>query len=211
MTVNLSSIGMREGQHYESIITSQNNDKKANAAPIGIICKSENEILCRIFKGSNTLNNIEKQNEFVFNITQNPLYFTLSTIGNLEEKYFEYNDNRAFLKDSEAYVKCTVNSIKEGIKNNDPIRKSEIGIITATVTEIIKNKKYVQAPNRGFYSLIESLINFTRINIVDKQQQDYYIGRFRESERVINKVGNEEQKKAIDLLKNTIKEKGYEV
>ena len=211
MTIDLSSVGMENGQHYESIISSQNKDLKPNAAPIGIICKNKNEIMCRIFKNSNTLNNIHTQKEFIVNITHDPLYFTLSTIGNLNEDYFNFDDGRAYLKNTEAYLKCSVKSIKYAIKTNDPIRKAEIGIINAEVTKIVKNDKCVKAPNRSFYSLIESLVNFTRIDLVDKNQQEYYIGRLQESHRVINKVGNKKEKEAIEILKKTVKNKGYNI
>ena len=49
--------------------------------------------------------------------------------------------------------------------------------------------------------LIETLVNFTRIDMVDEKQQEYYLGRFREAKRVINKVGSKEEQKAIHEIK----------
>ncbi|WP_225370827.1 hypothetical protein [Methanobrevibacter arboriphilus] len=37
-----------------------------------------------------------------------------------------------------------------------------------------------------------------------------FLDRFNESKRVVNKVGSSEEKKAIELLGETFKNKGYE-
>ncbi|MCL2116653.1 MAG: DUF447 family protein [Methanobrevibacter sp.] len=211
MTNDLNLVGMEKGQQYETIITTKNDDGKENAAPIGIICKEKDKVMCRIFKGSITLKNISMKREFTVNITENPLLFTLSTIDNLSKEYFIENSEIAILKDVEAYIKCKVTDIKEGIKQSDPIRKSAASIVKADVEEIIIKKKCAKAVNRGFYSLIESLVNFTRMDIVDNEKQEYFLDRFRESKRIINKVGTSEDKKAIKILQKTLEKKGYKI
>ena len=211
MVNDLSSVGMEKGQQYETIITTKNEDGQGNAAPIGIICKEKDEVLCRIFKGSHTLDNISLKNEFTINITKDPLMFTLSTIENLPNEYFVENSQIAILKDAEAYIKCKVTDIKDAIKQSDPIRKSAAAIVKANVEEIVIKNKCAKAVNRGFYSLIESLVNFTRIDIVDGEKQKYFLDRFRESKRIINKVGSVEDKKAIKILQKTLENKGYKL
>jgi len=211
MSKDLNSVGMKKGQQYETIITTNDNEGMENAAPIGIICKENDKIICRIYKGSHTLKNIYVKREFIVNITNDPLLFTLSSIGNLPKEYFVENSKIAILKDVEAYIKCKVTDIKETTKHNDPIKKSTIGIIKADVEEIIINKKCVKAANRGFYSLIDSLVNFTRIEMVTQEKQKYFLQRFMESKRIINKVGSKEEKKAIKILQKTLKSKGYEI
>jgi hypothetical protein len=211
MINDLSSVGIEKGQQYETIITTKNDDGEENAAPIGIICKEKDKIICRIYKGSHTLNNISLKREFTVNITNDPLLFTLSSIGNLSEEFFVENSEIAILKDVEAYIKCQVTDIKETIKHNDPIRKSIVGIVKADVKEIIIKKECVKAANRGFYSLIESLVNFTRIGMVSQEKQKYFLERFRESKRIINKVGSSEEKNAIKKKKKTLESKGYEI
>jgi len=211
MTNDLNSVGMEKGQQYETIITTKDDNGEENAAPIGIICKGKDKIMCRIFKGSLTLKNISISKEFTVNITSDPLLFTLSTIGNLPKEYFVKNSEIAFLKDAEAYIKCKVTDIKEAIKHNDPIRKSAVSIIKADVEEIILKKKCVIAANRGFYSLIESLVNFTRMDIVTEEKQKYFLDRFIESKRIINKVGTSNDKKAIKILQKTLENKGYKI
>ena len=230
MNIDLSSVGMEKGQQYETIITTINKNAEKNAAPIGVICKDKDKIMCRIFKNSTTLDNIVTQKEFVVNITLNPILFTLATIGNIDEDYFEKSessdknsdkDSNKYsnkesnlfhnLKDVDAYCKCKVISIKEAIKRSDPVRKWEANVIIAEIVDIKLNNKCAKAPNRGFYSLIESLVNFTRMDIVDNDKKDYFIGRFIESKRVINKVGSNDDKKAIGLLKKALEDKGYSI
>ncbi|MDR0911452.1 MAG: DUF447 family protein [Methanobrevibacter sp.] len=199
MNINLKNIGIEKGQHYESIITSINEKNEKNAAPIGIVCLKKDEIQCRIFKGTQTLENILLEKKFIVNITLNPLYFTLATIGNLPEEYYEKDSLN--IKNVDAYFKCEViGDIKIAIKDNDPVRKTEAGIFKSKVTEIIINNPCVKAPNRGFYNVIEALVNFTRVNIVDEQQKTFYLNRLKELSRVVNKVGSNEEKKAIKII-----------
>ena len=216
MNIDLSSVGMEKGQQYETIITTLNKNGDKNAAPIGVICKDTDKIMCRIFKNSTTLDNIIIQNEFVVNITVNPILFTLATIGNISDDFFEKSENLGNeskgsinLKNVDAYFKCKVISIKEAIKRSDPVRKWEANLIVAEIVDLKLNNNCTKAPNRGFYSLIESLVNFTRMDIVDKDKKDYFIDRFIESKRVINKVGSKEDKYSMTLLKKALEDKGY--
>jgi len=138
----------------------------------------------------------------------------LSTVGNLEEEYFQFHNNDKnypYLKEVEAYIVCEVTKIKDIVKSNDPVRKSEAGFIKSKVCEIVKLSKCVNPLNRNIYSLLESLVNYTRIGIVDKDMQNYYLDRLDESERIINKVGSNEEKKAILILRSKLKEKGIEI
>lgn len=86
--INLDLIGMERGRQYETIITTKNKDDSKNAAPIGVICAGNDKIINRIFKGSNTLDNIIREKEFTVNITHDSELFTLSTLGNLPQDYF---------------------------------------------------------------------------------------------------------------------------
>ena len=177
MEIDLNLIGMDKGKQYETIITTVNCENVQNAAPIGVLCSGKDTILCRIFKGRKTLNNIISQREFTVNITHDPELFTLSTIGNLSPEYFS-NDNS--IRGVDAYFKCEVISIKEAVKQSDPIRKNgEANVIKSKVTDMVINKE-VQAFNRAFSCLIETLANFTRFDLVDEEKKQYYLTRFRE-------------------------------
>ncbi len=208
MEIDLNLIGMNKGKQYETIITTVNCENVQNAAPIGVLCSGKDTILCRIFKGGKTLDNIISQREFTVNITHDPELFTLSTIGNLSSEYFS-NDNS--LRGVDAYFKCEVIDIKEAVKQSDPIRKKgEANVIKSKVTEMVINKE-VQALNRAFSCLIETLANFTRFDLVDEEKKQYYLTRFRECSRVVNKVGGKEEKQSMGEIKKELIKRGYEI
>ena len=207
MEIDLNILGMDKGNQYETIITTLNQEDVQNAAPIGVLCAGRDTILCRIFKGSKTLDNIIFQKRFTVNITHDPELFTLSTIGNLPKEYFS-SDNS--LKGADAYFKCEVISLKEAKKQSDPIRKKgEAIVIKSKVTEIVINENTTSF-NRAFGCVIETLANFIRFDLVDEDKKQYYLNRFRECSRVVNKVGNKNEKLAMSEIKKELIKKGYE-
>lgn len=207
MQINLSSIGIEKGKQYETIITTINPDGTKNAAPIGVLCASENTIICRIFKGSKTLDNILRQKEFTANITKDPELFTISLLGNLPQDYFG-DDNT--IKDIDAYFRCEVISFKEAVKQSDPIKKKgEAIVFKSKVVELVINKE-IKAYNRAFDYVVESLANLTRFDIVDDDTREFYLKQFREAKRVVNKVGYKKEKEAMDMIKKELIKKGWE-
>ena len=208
MNPDLTLIGMEKGKQYETIISTKNYKNMPNAAPIGVICSGHDKILCRIFKGGTTLNNILSQKEFTVNITHDPELFLLSTIGNLPKNYFNEDNS---IKNVDAYFKCEVIDFRDAIKKSDPIRKtSEAIIIKSRVTELVINKD-THALNRGIGYVIESLANLTRFDIVSEAEREYYIKRFKEANRVVTKIGYKKEKESMNLIKEKYKEKGYEI
>ena len=208
MKIDLTKIGMFKGQQYETIITTENMDGSLNAAPIGILCRGNNKVMCRIFKGSHTLENIISQKAFIANITQNPELFTWSLLDNLEAN--DFNENKS-IKGVDCYFKCEVTSIKDAVKQSDPVKKKgEANVIKADVTELIINKP-TKAYNRAFSYVIECLANFSRIDVVDDKKRKYYLDSFKEAYRVVKKVGSKKDKNAMDKIKSKLNEKGYDI
>ncbi|WP_298522730.1 DUF447 domain-containing protein [uncultured Methanobrevibacter sp.] len=208
MQIDLSLIGMEKGKQYETIITTHNSEGVQNAAPIGVICSGPDKVVCRIFKGSHTLDNICSQREFVVNITHNSELFYKSTLGNLPEDQFISDDS---IKGIQAYFKCEVTSLKQAVKRSDPIKKKDEAIvIKADVVELNINSD-VKAFNRGFGHVIESLSNYSRFDLVDDAKKQSYIESFREAKRVVRKIGYREDIKAMKAIEEKIKEKGYDV
>lgn len=208
MQIDLSKIGMEKGRQYETIITTADIDGNLNAAPIGVICRGSDKVMCRIFKGIHTLDNIISQREFVVNITHNPLLFTWSLLDNLLEE--DFNEDKS-IKNVDCYFKCEVTDLKEAVKQSDPIRKkSEAIVIKADVCELVINNP-VNAYNRAFGYVIESLTNYSKLDLVDYEKREYYLDSFREAYRVVRKVGSKMDKKAMENIKKKINEKGYDV
>ena len=215
MEIDLSKIGMEKGQQYEIIITTIDSDGNTNAAPFGLRVLENDEIFLRIFDGGNTIRNIKDKKEFIVNVTDNPLMFTLSSINTIPDEHLtkipKENSELAYLTDADAYFICEVKSIKSSYRENDPIKDTGINFIKAEVIELNIKNKCVKPINRAIHALIESLVNYSRINIVDEEKQKYFLERFEESERIIKRVGNKEEKEAIELLKEDLKKQGYEI
>jgi len=205
MEIDLTKISMFKGQQYETIITTINDDGSLNAAPIGILCRGKDKVMCRIFKGSHTLENIISQKEFIVNICENPELFTWSLLDNLEKDDFSEDQS---IKNVDAYFKCKVTSIKEAVKQSDPVKKkSEANVIKADVCKLIIRNP-VKAYNRSFSYVVECLANFSRIDIVDDEKRKYYLDSFKEARRVVKKVGSKQDKEAMDMIKSKLNEKG---
>lgn len=218
MEIDLSKIGMEKGQQYEAIITTIDKEGNSNAAPFGVRVLENDEIFLRIFEGGNTIKNIKEKMEFIVNITANPLMFTLSTTNTIPEEYLTRISNKtksqkelAYLTNADAYIICEVKSLKNSFREDDPIKDTEVNFIKAKAVELQVNSKCVKPINRGIHALIEALVNYSRINIVNEEKQAYFIERFLESERIIKRVGNKEEKESIEILKENLKEQGYEI
>ena len=154
------------------------------------------------------MENIIREREFVVNITHNPELFTVSTLGNLPQDYF--NENLS-LKCADAYFKCKVISLTEAVKQSDPIKKKgEAIVIKSEVTDLVINSQ-TNALNRGFGYVIESLTNFTRFNLVDDSKKEEYLIRFKEAHRVVLKVGRKEDIEAMGEIKKEYVERGYDL
>lgn len=206
MQIDLASVGMEKGKQYETIITTTSCDDIKNAAPIGVICAGQDKVLNRIFKGSRTLENIISKREFIVNITHNPEVFTLSTVGNLPEDYFNEDNS---LKCADAYFKCEVISLKEAVKQSDPVKSNgEAIVIKSKVTQLVINKQTCPI-NRGFGYVIESLSNLTRVDIVGEEQKEEYFERFREANRIVTKVGYKQDIEAMQKIKKELIKKGF--
>lgn len=206
MQIDLASVGMEKGKQYETIITTTSCDDIKNAAPIGVICAGQDKVLNRIFKGSRTLENIISKREFIVNITHNPEVFTLSTVGNLPEDYFNEDNS---LKCADAYFKCEVISLKEAVKQSDSVKSNgEAIVIKSKVTQLVINKQ-TRPINRGFGYVIESLSNLTRVDIVGEEQKEEYFERFREANRIVTKVGYKQDIEAMQKIKKELIKKGF--
>ena len=218
MEIDLSEIGMDKGQQYETIITTTDKNGNPNAAPFGIRILDNDKIQLRIFEGGNSIKNIKEKEEFIVNITENPLMFTLATINTIPEEYLtkiekstKRNNELFYLTNTDAYFICEVETLKTAFRENNPIKDTEINIIKANVVELNINNKCVKPINRALSALIESLVNYSRISIVDGSTQKQFIERFLESERIIKRVGNKEEKDSIQILKEDLKNQGFEI
>ncbi|MBQ2353717.1 MAG: DUF447 family protein [Methanobrevibacter sp.] len=203
MNYDLSKVGIEKDIQYECITTTINEDGVKNAAAFAFKYLGEDKVFCRIFEGSKTLKNIQNTNEYVVNITQDPLVFTYATLDCLGDEYYTDDDNIAIIKNTPAYIIVDVVSIEKMSPDDFPIKGDKnIFFITGKIRKFVVNDENVKAFNRGLSALIESLVNFSRYKIVDEEKRKEYMDRIIENQRVIDKVSDEKTKKAMAYLKS---------
>jgi hypothetical protein len=197
--LDLGSIGMEKGLLYETIVTTVNEDHTPNAAPIGVICKNNKEVVAYLHHGSKTVRNIKRNHSFSVNILKDPMVFVESTLGNLSDNYFEQYANEFYIKNTDAFFIAHVTSLKD-VEKKDNFGVSVTTVLTAEVSNIIKKKENVEPLNRAIYGIIEGLVYLTRMEMVSGDMEKLYRHRMTEISRIVNKVGDVEHKKAMKKI-----------
>lgn len=201
MKYDLSIIGIYSDLQYECIYTTINSKKEKNSGAFAFIYLGDDKVMCRIFEGSQTLKNIQETNQYVVNITQDPLIFTESTLSKLDSSYYTDDEDIAILKDAGSYLIIDVDEIKKASPEDFPIKNdTSIFFINGTIRDFVINDESVKAFNKGFSGLIESLVNYDRYKIVDDEKRRYYYDRLKENERIISKVSDDRTKRTMDLI-----------
>ncbi|MBZ2165332.1 DUF447 family protein [Methanobacterium sp. VT] len=195
---------MKKGLLYETILTTRNDDGTPNAAPIGVICKDNKEVVLYLHQGSCTVHNIKKNQSFIVNILKDPMVFVESTMGDLSEKYFEQYENEFYIKNTDAFFLANVTSLKD-VEREDNFGISVITVLRAETSYIIKKKECVEPLNRAIYGIIEGLVYLTRMEMVSGDMEKLYRHRMSEISRIVNKVGGEEHKNAMKKISEAFK------
>jgi hypothetical protein len=190
---------MEKGLLYETIVTTVNDDHTPNAAPIGVICKNNKEVVAYLYHGSKTVRNIKRNHSFSVNILKDPMVFVESTLGNLSDNYFEQYANEFYIKNTDAFFIAHVTSLKD-VEKKDNFGVSVTTVLTAEVSNIIKKKENVEPLNRAIYGIIEGLVYLTRMEMVSGDMEKLYRHRMTEISRIVNKVGGVEHKKAMKKI-----------
>jgi len=196
---NLQSIGMEKGLLYETIITTQDANRKPNAAPIGVICRGVNEVVIYLHEGSQTSRNIKANRRFIVNILKDPLRFVESTLGTPPLNHFDQYRDDFYLKDTDAFFSATVKDIKDIVKKDD-LGPSKLSIITAEVDDIKIKRDQVEPLNRAIFAILEALIYLSRMEIADKDTAEIYSEKIRDMSRIVSRVGGSEHKKAMNTI-----------
>ena len=203
---NLDSLNMFRGQLYETIVTTQNNQSVKNAAPIGVICKDSNHIVIHLDNCVHTHLNILENGELIVNITKDPLIFTYSTIGELDDEYYDEFNSFPLIKDSLGFFKAHVIKRIEKKREND--YNDGIGhVVTCEVEDIyISDYNEIVPLNRAMNAVIESLVYFCRFGHKYKDIQKEIWTHMKELNRVCQKVGNEREKESMKIIIEKMKE-----
>ena len=201
MNDQLKKVGIEKDLQYECITTTKSKEGIKNAGAFAFKYLGGDKVHCHIFEGSKTLKNILNTNEYVVNITQDPLVFTYATLDCLGDEYYDEVDGMTIIKNTPAYIIVDVVDVEKMTPEDFPIKgDNNIYFITGKIRKLVINES-TMAFNRGMSGLIESLVNFSRYKIVNEEQRKVYMDKLIENQSVINKVSDEKTKKAMECLK----------
>ena len=203
---SLEALNMFKGQLYETIVTTQSNESIKNAAPIGVICKDSNHVVIHLDNCVHTHLNILENGELIVNITKDPLIFTYSTLGELDDEYFDEFNGFPLIKNTLGFFKAHVIKTIDKKREND--YNDGIGnVVTCEVDDIyISENNEIVPLNRAMNAVIESLVYYCRFDHKYKDKQDIIWTHMKELNRVCQKVGNEYEKKSMKLILEKIRE-----
>lgn len=165
-----------------------------NAAPIGIIRKNKKTFV-RIFKGSQTGENLVREGFLVANVVYDSLLLVRSTFFDIEPSEFDFVDigGKKFpvLKSAISWVafRCT------NLKNTEQTVVSDLIPFGAGFCEA--NRRAIPAPNRGFNAVLEATVHATRYQLSGEEK---YLKLIRHYESLASRCGGENEKKAMKLI-----------
>ncbi|ADZ10565.1 protein of unknown function DUF447 [Methanobacterium lacus] len=203
--MDLKDIGMERGLLYETVVTTVDSNGKPNAAPIGIICKNNLEVVCYLHHGSTTVKNIKDTKSFVVNVLKDPMIFVESTLGNLPIEKYESHGDKFYIGSTDAFFVADVTSIKD-VERKDQFGVSVTSVLKADVSDITKFKQCVEPLNRAIYGIVEGLVYLTRMNMVSGDMEKLYRHRMAEIARIVSKVGAKDHKNAMDMIMEAFKD-----
>jgi hypothetical protein len=172
---NLCNLGFLKDKIGETIVSTYSVDGQPNAAPMGIIMKSNEQVTIRPFMSSLTYKNLQTKRCAVVNVTSNPELFYLTAFkeanpdGKLPLDLFEKAEtvDAPRLRAADATVEVSVD---------------ETGSFSPERAEFLCNVQIVKASKklpkvycRAQFATIEAVIHATRIKSFlrgDKQEQE---------------------------------------
>jgi hypothetical protein len=175
---DLGDLGFLKGTIGETIVSTYDVDGQPNAAPMGVVMKSSEQLAIRPYISSLTYKNLQTKRCAVVNLTSNPELFYLTALkeanpdGKLSPDLFEKAEtvDAPKLRAAEAIVEVLV---------------AETGSFGAERAEFLCNTQLVKASKvlpkvycRALFATIEAIIHATRIKPFlrgDKQEQEHAI------------------------------------
>ncbi len=192
MDLSIAELGFKRGAVSECIVTTYNEEKNPNAAPIGIYFLNNTTLVMKIYE-NRTVKNMLMNEECAINIVDDAFIFLKCIAGYRDFEYLEAkNINAPVLKNARAVIECKVDSYKEYLKE-DKYGKSRVFLFKIKVVNcyLLNNKNLPKVLNRGENAVLEIAVKLSR--------RDYNIER--ELKIAKRCLAYEDYKKLISLIK----------
>ena len=188
--MDLKEAGLCEGIS-EVIATTRSASGVPNAAPIGFLTR-EGNYLVKLYKGSQTLNNIIETKKLAANVTDDAVLFVKAAFDTLSANFYSLFQGFPVLKEANSWILFKCDFIEEKVE-------SFLFQLTPITAEV--NKKGVQAINRGFNAVIEAAILATRYSIVKDEREKEEMQKMVEGyAEIVAKCGGRKEKEAMRVL-----------
>jgi len=196
--MDLKEAGIGEGIS-EVIVTTQSAAGMPNAAPIGIITEIDDEQqgkpkhFVKLYKGSQTLENVLETSTVVANVTDDAVLFVKTAFGHLSELYLSDFAGVPVLTKANAWIVFTSVLIEE----RDDYFYFQVRPRTVKIS-----RKEVKAINRGLNAVIEAAILATRFSpATNEQERTEMRKRVAEYAEIVEKCGGRREKEAMGILR----------
>ena len=153
---------------------------------------------------------------FVFDLFPNRTLLNIKRVGTLTV-YFLYDVlafTKAFFDEltldelggiCHCSIRCDVKSM-ESYMTDDSYGKNILTRIIAEPTEIITNNLTLPIINRATIHIIDVLVDFSRYEYMDVDARNNFKEKIRLIEKTVEKTGNTKHRKAMEIIKNRMKE-----
>lgn len=174
--VKLADLGFCSDVIFETIVSTFNQDRSPNAAPMGIIMLNEQQVALNIFNSSITLKNLKATKSAVINLTSDMdvFYKTALKEANVElpKEWFDKAQtvNAPQLSSADATIEITLD-------NTTPV-DSQKTRANCSVKQINASKTYPQTYCRAMPAVMEAIIHATRVKaLINNQQEQEYTAK----------------------------------
>jgi hypothetical protein len=165
----LTDLGFSREMITETIISTYDDQRQANAAPMGVTIKNTKQIVLRIYTSSSTYKNLQVKRCAVVNVVTDPELFYQTafkyneTKSSLPREWFETAElvDAPRLRKAEAHIEVAVDAIS-------PLKDGRAEI-TCEVKLIRASKILPKVYCRALFATIEAIIHATRVEVFMKQ------------------------------------------
>jgi len=175
---NLDALGFLKGSIGETIVSTYDSDGQPNAAPMGVVIKSNEQLLIRPYLTSLTYKNLQAKGCAVVNVTSNPELFYVTAFKDVNP---DGKLPRGLFEKAETVVAPRLGAADAAVE----VLVAEVGSFGSERAEFLCNVQLVKASKalpkvyyRAQFATIEAIIHATRIKLFlrgNKQEQKQVI------------------------------------
>ena len=175
---HLDDLGFLKGSIGETIVSTYDSDGQPNAAPMGVVMKSNEQLLISPYLTSLTYKNLQAKGCAVVNVTSNPELFYVTAFKDVNP---DGKLPRGLFEKAETVVAPRLGAADAAVE----VLVAEVGSFGAERAEFLCNVQLVKASKalpkvycRAQFATIEAIIHATRIKLFlrgNKQEQKQVI------------------------------------